>query len=289
MNTLDLYLAESCLYPLLSADEELVYGKQLVVGRKAQKQATTVPACPAIQSKIQAGEVARQQFIESNLRLVISIAKKYRGRGVAFTDLIQEGNVGLITAVDKFSPKRGNRFSTLATWWIRQAIVRAIENQSRTIRVPSYMHRDFTAIIHAQEQLFQETGEEHPSLDALVTATGFDTAKVAKLVNLMRVCVPLDEPFGTEKDMPISYYLAADEPTLENQLVAQTLPAQLASALAELGEDEREIICTQFGLGDRPIKTLSQLGEQFGISRETVRLKKVAGLAQMREAFGALV
>lgn len=281
MNALDLYLAESRLYPLLSADEEIAYAKQLAAARKAQKQADRTPNCPVMQSKICQGKAARQQLIQSNLRLVISIAKKYRGRGVTFADLIQEGNVGLITAVDKFSPKRGTRFSTLATWWIRQAIVRAIENQSRTIRIPSHLHGDITKIAQAQRHLQQETGKEQPSSVALSKVTGFEPAQVEKLIGLMRTCVPLDEPFGTEKDRPISDYLAADEPTPAELLSERELLAQLRQSLGMLSAKEQEIICGQFGLSGQS-KTLSELGQTYRISRETVRLVKVRAFEKLR-------
>lgn len=258
-----LYLKEIGFSPLLSAEEEVYYGRLSLAG----------------------DEKARCRMIESNLRLVVKIARRYYNRGLEFSDLIEEGNLGLLRAVDKFDPERGFRFSTYATWWIRQTIERAIMNQSRTIRLPIHVLRELNACLTTSRKLMQEQDRE-PTYGEIADALDKSIDHVKEMMHLNEKVVSLDIQVGNEGSQSKSLVEAIpDKATIdpEEALYTERFNESLEACLGELTEKQHEVICRRFGMGGFERQTLEEVGNAVGLTRERVRQIQMSALKTLRE------
>ncbi len=255
-----MYLKEIGKVPLLTAAEEIELAKRMEAG----------------------DEYAKQKLCEANLRLVVSIAKKYVGRGMLFLDLIQEGNLGLIKAVDKFDWTKGYKFSTYATWWIRQAITRSIADQARTIRIPVHMVETINKLIRVSRQLLQEEGRE-PSPDEIAAEMGISVEKVREILKIAQEPVSLETPIGEEEDSHLGDFIPdEDAPAPAEAAAFSMLKEQLVDVLGTLTEREQKVLKLRFGLEDGRARTLEEVGKQFDVTRERIRQIEAKALRKLR-------
>ncbi len=255
-----MYLKEIGKVPLLTAEEEIELAKRMEEG----------------------DEEAKHRLSEANLRLVVSIAKRYVGRGMLFLDLIQEGNLGLIKAVDKFDYRKGYKFSTYATWWIRQAITRAIADQARTIRIPVHMVETINKLIRVSRQLLQEYGRE-PLPEEIAEEMGISEEKVREIIKIAQEPVSLETPIGEEEDSHLGDFLPDDEAPAPADAAAFTLlKEQLMSVLSTLTPREEMVLKLRFGLEDGRQRTLEEVGKEFKVTRERIRQIEAKALRKLR-------
>jgi len=282
-----IYLREIGRVPLLTAEDEVELAKCIEAGLFADDVIAGGFELP-VRAELQDLEVliaegvrAKQRLIEANLRLVVSIAKRYIGRGLVFLDLIQEGNLGLIRAVEKFDYTRGYKFSTYATWWIRQAITRAIADQARTIRVPVHMVETINKLARVQRQLHQELGRE-AAIDEIAREMGLEPERVAEIQRIAQEPVSLQSPIGEEESDLGDFIEDADAVVPIEAAAFIMLQDQLERVLCELAEREQRIIQLRFGLTDGHPRTLEEVGREFGVTRERIRQIESKTLAKLR-------
>ncbi|HEY7563443.1 MAG TPA: sigma-70 family RNA polymerase sigma factor [Acidimicrobiia bacterium] len=271
-------------YELLTADEEVLLAKAIERGRRAEvalETETSSDKIPRLAQVANEGERARRRFIQANLRLVVSIAKRYPNSGLPFLDLIQEGNLGLIRAVEKFEYRKGFKFSTYATWWIRQAITRAIADKSRTIRVPVHMMDTITQMQTAENTLIKKLGRM-PTDEEIAEEAGLTVAKVREAKRVAPEPISLFEPVG-EDNATIGDFIEDQDATVPFELVVAKMNQQdLRQVLARLNERERSVIEMRYGLGTEEPKTLDEVGRLFNVTRERIRQIESKALAKMR-------
>ncbi len=286
-----MYLKEIGKVSLLNAAQEVDLAKKIEIGLEATAQLEEAedsgkelarPEFRKLVRQEQIGLDAKAALIEANLRLVVSIAKKYIGRGMSFLDLIQEGNLGLIRAVEKFDYKKGFKFSTYATWWIRQAITRAIADQARTIRIPVHMVETINKLVRVQRQLVQELGED-PTPEQIGEKMGLDGDRIREILKISQEPVSLETPIGEEEDSQLGDFLE-DELIIGPAEAANftMLQEQLNWVLGELSERERKVIELRFGLVDGHSRTLEEVGREFGVTRERIRQIESKTLNKLR-------
>lgn len=285
-----LYLKEAGRVPLLTADQEVELAMRMEAAVNAQEQLEKygddmpMDDLYTVRETIADGEAAQEHLIRANARLVISVAKKYIGRGVPFLDLIQEGNIGLIRATNKFEYKRGHKFSTYATWWIRQAVSRAVADQGRTIRVPVHMGDQLNRMRRVQLQLTQELGRE-PSIDEL--ALGMETTpdKIEDLMEISRRPVSLETPIDEEGDSTFGDFVEdVSSPAPAEEVATHLLHEQLGEALNRLPSREAQILRLRYGLEDGRVYTLEEVGQTIGVTRERVRQLEAQALNRLRQS-----
>ena len=261
---------------LLTAEQEVDLAKRIEAGVFAQHmQETARKLTPQRRAEFEAlvrdGKVAKNHLLEANLRLVVSLAKRYTGRGMPLLDLIQEGNLGLIRAMEKFDYAKGFKFSTYATWWIRQAITRGMADQSRTIRLPVHLVEQVNKLARIKREMHQNLGRE-ASDEELAAESGIPVDKINDLLEHSRDPVSLDMPVGSEEEAPLGDFIEdAEAMSAENAVIAELLHTDIRSVLATLDEREHQVIRLRFGLDDGQPRTLDQIGKLFGLSRERVR------------------
>jgi RNA polymerase primary sigma factor len=281
------YLQEIGRVPLLNAAEEVDLAERMECGREAARRLASEDLnpslCAALKADLAAGEAAQRQLIQANLRLVVSIAKQYLGQGLALLDLIQEGNIGLMRAVEKFDHHRGNRFSTYATWWIRQAVTRALAQQSRTIRLPVHMGEAVGRVRRASQQLAQVL-ERQPTTEEIAAALGQPTERIAQVLEVSRRPISLEVPLDPEGERRLGDILPDEEQPAPAEMVArQLLRRDLMRALDQLSDRERRIIELRFGLTDGQRRTLEQVGRMVGMTRERARQIEAIALRRLRD------
>lgn len=286
-----MYLKEIGKVPLLTAAEEIDLAMKIEAGvaataelEKAEEEGIELERREKRRlSRVeQVGLDAKQQLIEANLRLVVSIAKRYVGRGMLFLDLIQEGNLGLIRAVEKFDYTKGFKFSTYATWWIRQAITRAIADQARTIRIPVHMVETINKLVRIQRQLLQELGRD-PSPEEIGEKMGLTAERVREIQKISQKPVSLETPIGEEEDSQLGDFIEDDAAIVPPDAASfSMLQEQLSKVLDGLAERERKVISLRFGLEDGHPHTLEEVGREFGVTRERIRQIESKTLAKLR-------
>jgi len=272
-----MYLKEIGRVPLLSMDDERTLAMAIESGElEAQKNGS------ARNEVIEQGLLAKRQLTEANLRLVVSIAKKYVGRGMLFLDLIQEGNLGLIRAVEKFDYRKGYKFSTYATWWIRQAITRALADQARTIRIPVHMVETINRLIKISRQLLQEFGRE-PTAEEIAAEMGLTPDKVREVIKISQEPISLETPIGEEEDSHLGDFIEDQEAVAPAEAASvMLLKEKMADVLKNLTERERKVLELRFGLQDGTQRTLEEVGQEFGVTRERIRQIEAKALRKLR-------
>ena len=293
-----MYLKEIGKVPLLTADEEIVLAKQMEAGADAHNRLEEIEELLkdaddeqkeellAEQKELKmvdyAGEEAKNRLAEANLRLVVSIAKRYVGRGMLFLDLIQEGNLGLIKAVEKFDYRKGYKFSTYATWWIRQAITRAIADQARTIRIPVHMVETINKLIRVSRQLLQELGRE-PFPEEIAEEMNMSVERVREILKISQEPVSLETPIGEEEDSHLGDFIQDDNVPVPADAAAFTLlREQLKDVLSTLTDREQKVLRLRFGLDDGRARTLEEVGKEFNVTRERIRQIEAKALRKLR-------
>ena len=286
-----MYLKEIGKVPLLTADQEVALATAMTAGREAEERldeaeanGETLPAEELTQLKkqVKAGERAKQQLAEANLRLVVSIAKRYVGRGMLFLDLIQEGNLGLIKAVEKFDYTKGYKFSTYATWWIRQAITRAIADQARTIRIPVHMVETINKVIRVSRQLLQELGHD-PSPEEISEEMNMPVDKVREILKIAQEPVSLETPIGEEEDSHLGDFIPDEAASEPSEAASFTLlKEQLVDVLSTLTPREEKVLKLRFGIEDGRTRTLEEVGKEFNVTRERIRQIEAKALRKLR-------
>jgi RNA polymerase primary sigma factor len=288
-----MYLREIGRVPLLTAAEEVELARRIEAGAAASERLADLDAAGALgrlpadesgalQRSADDGDAAKSALIQANLRLVVSIAKRYVGRGMQFLDLIQEGNLGLMRAVEKFDYTKGFKFSTYATWWIRQAITRSIADQARTIRIPVHMVESINRVHRVQRQMVQEL-EREPTVDELADAVGMTPDRVREIQRISLDPLSLDSPVGEEDDSYLADFIkddGAEEPL--DAATRQMLQEAVKEVLDELNDREKEVVVMRFGLDDEQARTLEEVGRQFGVTRERIRQIESKTLAKLR-------
>ena len=293
-----MYLKEIGKVPLLSADEEIELAQNMEDGAVAtekinvlkgrldgaseEEKAEIREEIKTLQRDVDKGADAKKRLAEANLRLVVSIAKRYVGRGMLFLDLIQEGNLGLIKAVEKFDYKKGYKFSTYATWWIRQAITRAIADQARTIRIPVHMVETINKLIRVSRQLLQELGRE-PSPEEIAKVMNMPVERVREILKISQEPVSLETPIGEEEDSHLGDFIKDDNVPVPADAAAFTLlKEQLEEVLGTLTEREQKVLTLRFGLEDGRARTLEEVGKEFNVTRERIRQIEAKALRKLR-------
>ncbi|MDT7885169.1 MAG: RNA polymerase sigma factor [Thermoflexus sp.] len=283
---LSLYLKEVGRIPLLTPEEEVELARRIERGRAAERRLAQGGLSPEERRRLEEivadGRAAQEHLILANTRLVISVAKKYAGRGLPLSDLIQEGNIGLIRAVKKFDWRRGHKFSTYATWWIRQAVTRAIADQSRTIRVPVHMGDQINKLMRLQQQLAQELGRE-PTPEELAEAMGIPRARAEQLLQMARQPLSLETPTDDEEESVLGDFIEDRGTASPAEAVSQQMLREiLHEALATLSPREARILQLRYGLADGRSYTLEEVGRKLGVTRERVRQIEAQALARLR-------
>ena len=286
-----MYLKEIGKVNLLSSDEEIELAQAMGAGAEAKEQLAEleesgeeIPAevLAELNKAIKRGERAKQRLAEANLRLVVSIAKRYVGRGMQFLDLIQEGNLGLIKAVEKFDYTKGYKFSTYATWWIRQAITRAIADQARTIRIPVHMVETINKVKKVSSQLLHEYGHD-PSAEEIAERLDMPVDKVREIMRVAQEPVSLETPIGEEEDSHLGDFIPDDDAPVPAEAASQTLlKEQLADVLKTLTPREEKVLRLRFGLEDGRPRTLEEVGKEFNVTRERIRQIEAKALRKLR-------
>jgi len=258
------YLNEIGLIPLLEAADEL-----------------------RLASRVQAGDSeARRQMIEANLRLVVAVARGYVGRGIPLLDLIEEGNIGLMRAVEKFDPERRLRFSTYAVWWIRQSVQHAVMNQGRTVRVPVHVLRELAQVLRARRQLLMQTGRA-PTIDELAHAVGRPSTEVAELFCVTEHISSLDAPRSESDDRALIDQLVVEHDSTVNAAATEEAPDRIAALIARLPPRQRQVLERRYGLSDQGVQTLAEIAADFGLTRERVRQIQSEALKRLRQLVDA--
>ena len=285
-----MYLKEIGKVPLLNADQEIELAKAMEAGADAEKKLEedkkenklTPEEKKELDAIIYEGNEAKKRLAEANLRLVVSIAKRYVGRGMLFLDLIQEGNLGLIKAVEKFDFRKGFKFSTYATWWIRQAITRAIADQARTIRIPVHMVETINKLIRVSRQLLQELGRE-PLPEEVAKEMNMPVERVREILKISQEPVSLETPIGEEEDSHLGDFIQDDNVPVPADAAAFTLlKEQLVEVLGTLTEREQKVLRLRFGLDDGRARTLEEVGKEFNVTRERIRQIEAKALRKLR-------
>ena len=286
-----MYLKEIGKVNLLSSDEEIELAQAMDAGNAAKEQLAELQAAgeeiPAevqaeLDKAIKKGERAKQRLAEANLRLVVSIAKRYVGRGMQFLDLIQEGNLGLIKAVEKFDYTKGYKFSTYATWWIRQAITRAIADQARTIRIPVHMVETINKVIRVSRQLLQELGHD-PTPEEIAEEMGMPVDKVREILKIAQEPVSLETPIGEEEDSHLGDFIPDEDASEPAEAASFTLlKEQLVEVLSTLTPREEKVLKLRFGIEDGRTRTLEEVGKEFNVTRERIRQIEAKALRKLR-------
>ena len=294
-----MYLKEIGKVPLLSAEEEIELAKKMEAGSVAEEKISLLKTrmeeseddaekdeikaeIKELQKEVDWGDDAKKRLAEANLRLVVSIAKRYVGRGMLFLDLIQEGNLGLIKAVEKFDYRKGYKFSTYATWWIRQAITRAIADQARTIRIPVHMVETINKLIRVSRQLLQKLGRE-PSPEEIAAEMNMPVDRVREILKISQEPVSLETPIGEEEDSHLGDFIKDDNVPVPADAAAFTLlKEQLEEVLGTLTEREQKVLTLRFGLEDGRARTLEEVGKEFNVTRERIRQIEATALRKLR-------
>jgi RNA polymerase primary sigma factor len=288
-----MYLREIGRVPLLTAAEEVAIAKRIEKGEMAKERLADLAAADELdvldfeerrrlQRRVRDGDLATSELIQANLRLVVSIAKRYVGRGMQLLDLVQEGNLGLMRAVQKFDYSKGFKFSTYATWWIRQAITRAIADQARTIRIPVHMVESINKVHRIQRAMLMEL-EREPTVEELAERADLTPERVREIQRISMDPLSLDSPVGEEDDSNLADFIRDTNADAPADMAARTLLNQaVLEALAELNERERDVMRLRFGLVDGQARTLEQVGQEFGVTRERIRQIESKTLAKLR-------
>ena len=293
-----MYLKEIGKVPLLNAEEEIEFAQKMEAGVVAKEKIAILEKrlphvdekeakelrdeIKSLQKDLDAGDEAKKRLAEANLRLVVSIAKRYVGRGMLFLDLIQEGNLGLIKAVEKFDCRKGFKFSTYATWWIRQAITRAIADQARTIRIPVHMVETINKLIRVSRQLLQELGRE-PTPEEIAEEMNLPVERVREILKISQEPVSLETPIGEEEDSHLGDFIQDDNVPVPADAAAFTLlKEQLVEVLGTLTEREQKVLRLRFGLEGGRARTLEEVGKEFNVTRERIRQIEAKALRKLR-------